>query len=80
MFQTLVCLSYVASDDVTSVVHLTLKGGQTSTGSVVNWYKTLCGGGEGFYDEVNAAAELVPPGRGVIQNKQSTDIELRTST
>ena len=24
-----------------------VEGGQTSTGSVVNWYKTLCGGGEG---------------------------------
>ena len=39
-----------------------VEGGQTSTGSVVNWFKTMCGGGEGFYDEVNAAAALIPPG------------------
>ena len=39
-----------------------VEGGQTSTGSVVNWYKTLCGGGDKFYDEVNAAAAKIPPG------------------
>ena len=39
-----------------------VEGGQTSTGSVVNWYKTLCGGGDEFYDEVNAAAAKIPPG------------------
>lgn len=39
-----------------------VEGGQTSTGSVVNWYKTLCGGDENFYDEVNAAAASIPPG------------------
>ena len=42
--------------------HDVVEGGQTSTGSVVNWFKTLCGGGDGFYDEVNAAAAEVPPG------------------
>ena len=39
-----------------------VEGGQTSTGSVVNWYKTLCGGGDDFFDKVGAEAEGVPPG------------------
>ena len=39
-----------------------VEGGQTSTGSVVNWYKTLCGGGDDFYEVVNAEAASVPPG------------------
>ena len=39
-----------------------VEGGQTSTGSVVNWFKTLCGGGEGFYDDMNAAAAAIPIG------------------
>ena len=30
--------------------------------TVVNWFKTLCGGGDDFYDEVNAAAAQIPPG------------------
>ena len=41
-----------------------VEGGQTSTGSVVRWFKALCGGetNDGFYDEMNEAARRVPPG------------------
>ena len=41
-----------------------VEGGQTSTGSVVRWFKALCGGetNDGFYDEMNEAALRVPPG------------------
>jgi ribulose-phosphate 3-epimerase len=41
-----------------------VEGGQTSTGSVVRWFKALCGGDDdtGFYDEMNEAARRVPPG------------------
>jgi ribulose kinase len=37
-----------------------LEGGQTSTGSVINWFKKLVGGAT--YDELNREAEAVPPG------------------
>lgn len=41
-----------------------VEGGQTSTGSVVRWFKALCGGDDNpdFYDEMNEAARRVPPG------------------
>ena len=40
-----------------------VEGGQTSTGSVVAWYRRLLGFEEGQgYEELNAAAEAVPPG------------------
>ena len=40
-----------------------MEGGQTSTGSVVAWYRRLLGFEEGQgYEELNAAAEAVPPG------------------
>ena len=39
-----------------------VEGGQTSTGSVVRWFKALCGGDETFYDDLNEAAKRVPPG------------------
>ena len=39
-----------------------VEGGQTSTGSVVRWFKAVCGGDDAFYDDVNEAAARVPPG------------------
>ena len=39
-----------------------VEGGQTSTGSVVNWFKNLCGGGDSFYDDMNREASAIPPG------------------
>ena len=41
-----------------------VEGGQTSTGSVVRWFRTLCGGDDDarFYDALNEAAARVPPG------------------
>lgn len=39
-----------------------VEGGQTSTGSVVRWFKDLCGGGDEFYDEMNREASALPPG------------------
>ncbi len=38
-----------------------VEGGQTSTGSVVAWFRKLLGEGVG-YDELNAAATALPPG------------------
>ena len=58
-----------------------VEGGQTSTGSVVNWFKTMCGGGEGFYDEVNAAAALIPPGcEGLVMQEHLQGNRTRTWT
>jgi len=39
-----------------------VEGGQTSTGSVVKWFKDLCGGGDDFYERMNSAAVKLPPG------------------
>ena len=41
-----------------------VEGGQTSTGSVVSWFKTLCGGTDDleFYDQINLLASNVPIG------------------
>lgn len=38
-----------------------VEGGQTSTGSVINWYKNLIGD-SASYDELNAEAAKLPPG------------------
>jgi len=38
-----------------------VEGGQTSTGSIVNWLKRFCGGAFDF-DEMNARAAALPPG------------------
>ena len=41
-----------------------VEGGQTSTGSVVRWFKETCGGGDDddFYDVMNREASAIPPG------------------
>jgi len=39
-----------------------VEGGQTSTGSVVRWFKEMCGGGDDFYDVMNREASAIPPG------------------
>jgi len=39
-----------------------VEGGQTSTGSVVRWFKDLCNGDHGFYDDINAEAAEIPVG------------------
>jgi ribulose kinase len=39
-----------------------IEGGQTSTGSILNWFKTLVGGGGSFYEDMNAAAAEIPIG------------------
>lgn len=44
----------------------TIEGGQTSTGSVVSWFRRLCGGGDGEsapgYEHWQRQAETIPPG------------------
>ena len=39
-----------------------VEGGQTSTGSVVKWFKELCDGGDEFYDKINQLASEIPIG------------------
>lgn len=39
-----------------------IEGGQTSTGSVVRWFKDLCDGGDDFYADMNRLAADIPPG------------------
>ncbi|MGD9598985.1 MAG: ribulokinase [Steroidobacteraceae bacterium] len=48
------------ADAVIPGLHL-VEGGQTSTGSVVNWFRTLIGRDTG-YDALNREAAAVPPG------------------
>jgi len=39
-----------------------VEGGQTSTGSVVRWFKDLCNGDHAFYDAINSEASDIPVG------------------
>ena len=48
------------ADAVIPGLHV-VEGGQTSTGSVVNWFKNMLGD-EVTYDSLNAAAAKLPPG------------------
>lgn len=39
-----------------------VEGGQTSTGSVINWLKRLLGPAGGSYEQLNEEAAALPPG------------------